>query len=210
MTSSERLISQEPPLRVVPRAEDVRAPGFAPVIARFRAAVRAKDVDAILSMMTNDILPSFGSETRGPKAFRDEWKIDSPTSEFWSMADEVLSGGSALEGPCEATGVCDVLYPFWARPFADDFDRLGHLVVRGSNVPMYSRPRAGGRAVATLSYDVVKSVDDQPNWTEIELQDGRRGFVRAESLYDLAFGPRMAFSRTADGRWVLGEFIAGD
>jgi hypothetical protein len=203
--------------RLVPQDEGRRAPGFAQAIQRFEKAVRARDATAIVGMLDERVVFSIGSEDVGPRAFRKYRKLDERSSEFWTVAEDLLKGGSALGGDCSSPQEqCYVTYPFWFDRFPDqDLTRFDHLVVRRENVPMYATARADAPVVERLSYEIVKLRIDptrSPNdtWTDIALLDGRTGAVRSSDLYYPAADYRLTFGRLSSGRWVLGSFLAGD
>jgi hypothetical protein len=167
-------------------------------------------------MLGDRVAFSVGSDDVGPLAFRRYRRLDDRSSEFWTIAAELLRNGSAFRGDCSIPdGGCYVTYPFWSDWFIDqDLDPLHHMVVRRTNIPMYASARAGAPVVERLSYEVVRLVIDQtkpPNdtWTDIALLDGRTGVVRSRDLYS-PIGYRMIFVHISDGRWVLGAFLAGD
>ena len=87
---------QGPEIRLVPQNEAERAPGFAPVAARLEAAIRARDANAILTMVSDDVRIVAGGDERGPAAFRLHLDLDNPSSPFWTSVEEILAGGSSL------------------------------------------------------------------------------------------------------------------
>jgi len=107
--------------------------------------------------------------------------------------------------------------PYWWANFPGDLDPIEHRVARGDDVPMYSQPAASAPIVERLSYDVVKvladpdpSLPEDARWAQVELPDGRAGFVNDRLLYNPAGGFRMQFVRDGRGEWRLTVFIAGD
>ena len=82
---------------------------------------------------------------------------------------------------------------------------------------MYAQPQASAPVVERLSHDVVKvladpdsSLPESERWAQIELPDGRAGFVNDRLLYNPAGGYRMQFVRDDRGEWRMTVFIAGD
>jgi hypothetical protein len=205
-------------VRVVPRDEAARAPGFGPVIARFRKAVQSRNAAEVLAITSQT--PAFSFADGGSRAgFRKYWQLDDPKSEFWTAAERILAGGSAVVGDCADPEMgCTVTYPYWLIGFPADLDPVDYEVVAGDNVPAYSQPRAGSAVLARLSYDVVRLPDrwsspvepDSDRWTAILLPDGREAFIDGSTLYSAAGGHRMMFNRRNNGPWMLTAFIAGD
>ena len=204
-------------LRLVPQNEAARAPNFPPVAARFETAVRTRNVNALLDMVSDEIRVSESGDERGPAAFRLYWKLDDPASGFWTTVEELLAGGSAFWGDCNNPEVgCYVTYPYWSERFPDDtLDRLYYLVVRRDNAPVYAQPRDEAAVVDRLSYEVVRrsydsTVAGSDTWTEIARLDGPRGFMRTTDTYNPTFGFKMIFRWLNKGPWELAEFTAGD
>ena len=82
-------------------------------MARFAAAVEARDVATVLSMTSDRPQYAFGGEKPGLDAFREHWKMDDPSSEFWRAADDLLADGSAVAPTCsEPKGECYVWLPY--------------------------------------------------------------------------------------------------
>ena len=82
---------------------------------------------------------------------------------------------------------------------------------------MYSQPAASASIVERLSYDVVKVLADPDSslpgderWAQVELPDGRAGFVNDRLLYNPAGGYSMQFIRNVRDEWRMTVFIAGD
>jgi len=167
-------------------------------------------------MLGDRAASSVGSDDVGPSAFRKHHRLDDRSSEFWTIAENLLRNGSTFSGDCSIPDGCYVTYPFWSDGFPDqDLDSFYHMVVRRENVPMYATPRADAPVIERLSYEIVRRVIDQSKpldeaWTQIALLDGRTGAVRTSDLYNPTFGYRMTFVRSANGTWVLGAFLAGD
>ena len=203
-------------LRLVPQNEAEFAPGFAPVAARVAAAVRARDANAILAIVSDDVQMVPGGDERGREAFRRHWNLDDRSSRFWTSVEEILAGGSSFDGECDNPEVtCYVTYPYWSERFPDRLDRLYYLVIHRADAPLYAQPRAGAAVVDRLSYDVVRRVFDSDvasseTWTEVVRLDGRRGFVRTSDTYNPTFGVRMIVQRSASGAWEVVGVIAGD
>jgi hypothetical protein len=136
------------------------------------------------------------------------------TSEFWVIVEDLLGKGAAVDGCDDPNDQCRVSYPYWLERYPTHLTRSSHLIVNAANLPMREKPSDAARTVTQLSYDVVRRVTVQPNpppdgWTEVELLDGQRGFIRSERLYRTT-GYRMTFTRLSAGTWFLASFLAGD
>lgn len=204
--------------RLVPRDEAAGVAGFADTLARFRRAVIARDRRGILAMLAPQILSSWEAERtgRGPAAFAREWKLDSPTSDFWRGAASIANREAAVLGDCTRLAAsgdpqCEIVLPWWSARFPDDArDRFDYFVTL-DNRPVFAAPAASSPVVATLSYDLVKrpSRSQQGEWEPIDLLDGRMGWMRNSDLYNPTSGYRMSFEYQG-GRWVIADFRAGD
>jgi hypothetical protein len=211
-----------PRVRLVPHDDAAHAPGFAPVLARFRKAVQDRNAAEVLAITSPS--PLFSNPDvidAGTRAgFRRFWKLDDPKSDFWTEAEQLLRvGGSSAGGDC-ADG-CEVWYPSWEVAFPDDLDPVDYAVVTGNDVPVYELPRAGSRVLTRLTYDVVKLLVEGDRWTRIVLPDGREGYVDGAvagrvagaakyMLWSPQGGSEMGFYRRNNGPWLLTVFYAPD
>lgn len=201
-------------MRVPPRDESERAPGFREFIERFRRALEQRDAATLLSMVDTEIISDpFGDQLVGRDAFRKHNNLDDRDSEFWTRVSEILRLGAGVEGCETPQAYCRVKVPYWTERLTD-LDSYDYSIARNENVPLYTAPKADAAIVERLSYDVVKHVEKYSQgplegWEEVQLMDGRRGFIREGDLYRRT-GLRMWFAREDDGSWILRNLVSGD
>jgi hypothetical protein len=179
-----------------PHDDAVRHSDLVAFRASLQKAVARRDAAAILQMTDPNIRTSFGPNDGFAFFERD---LRNKDSEIWNELAFVLSGGGSFETPERFVA------PFWFG-----CGEPGEVVVVGAGVRARSRPSDAASVVAVVSYAILKgSEPDGPNsWAQVELKDGRHGFVAARFVRS-PIGYRAHFAKT-DGSWRLVAFIAGD
>jgi hypothetical protein len=70
--------------------------------------------------------------------------------------------------------------PYVYSRWPDDFDAFECAAITGRNVRLRSARRLEAPATTSLSYSVVRVIDEEardPLWTRVQLGDGRTGYV---------------------------------
>ena len=207
------------------RAERVTFPPFdeagqVPDFAAFRdellAAVRARDIDAIVAAAADDIQLSYGGDAAGPEAFR-SWLEGGGYDEvgnYWAKLERVLSEGGRFEGPMFIAP-----WSYWLEPLSDE-DFYTTAVVAGENVRLRAGPSTADQVIRALSWEVVRQApyqDSRPimeadatgrEWVLVQTLEGEEGWIALEFLrFPIEY--RAGFE-LRDGDWRMIFFIAGD
>lgn len=194
--------------------------GQDPAFQAFRddllAAVKRRDLEAVVHVAAADILLSYGEDT-GPERLR-EW-LAGQSSEvdaayLWGQLEDVLAHG----GGWDQQGGFGAPYWFAGTPqLPDDTDWYEVLYVVGEKVRMRAGAGTDKAVLGTASYEVVFADDpdhvwetdgEGKEWLYVRTTDNRKGWIRGDFLRG-PFGYRAGFEQR-DGRWKLTYFLAGD
>lgn len=195
--------------KLMPVDEAPRDPELVAYRDALLAAVRARNIEAVVLMADPAIRTTFGAGG-GHADFRRMLNEPGMLAEL----EQVLTLGGSFRGEGETVS-------FWApyvySAWPDIHDPFESLAVVSENVPLLRAPDPTSPPVATLSYDIVERLSPPqplaagatpPPYIEIATADERRGWVAATSVRSHV-GYRAGFMKT-DGRWRLSAFVAGD
>lgn len=199
---------------VKPVDEAARDKSFLAFRNKLIAAARRRDAKFVLSILDAEIKNSFGGND-GIEEFKENWKIESANSEFWSEFLPVISKGGYFQSENDG-GPLLFTAPYSFAGFPDDLDAFEYSVIFGSRVNLRESPDLTSRIVGKLAYNVVRiaktvpMTDDteRPDWFEIETLGGLRGFVKAEFVRS-PIDYRAGFEKKR-GMWKMTFFLAGD
>lgn len=165
--------------------------------------VARRDTLALFALFTPEVKLSHGGDT-GREGLRTVWEYDQPTTQLWTVLNDVLRHGGVLWSDSQFVA------PYTNQALPDSLDPFEHLIVRDSNVMVYAMPDASTAPIARLDYAIVRSgeLHAEPAWRTVRLTDGRSAFVRDEHLRS-TIDHRIYFERIA-GRWMITVFLAGD
>lgn len=80
--------------------------------------------------------------------------------------------------------VCSV--PWLAHALKTERDPLLSIAPRGKPLTLQSEPRSDAAPIAELaSGDVAERLDELPDWTRVELENGTQGWVRSSGVFAL-------------------------
>jgi hypothetical protein len=181
--------------KLPPVYEAPRDPSLVAYRDQLLAAVRRRDADAFVSAVDPNIRTSFG-DGGGSDALRE--MLARP--EMWSELEQVLTlGGTFREGSFWA--------PYVYSAWPENYDAFEWLAVVAKDVPLREAPN--GRAIATLSYDLVQRAGEpEGGWQKVKTADNRTGFVEAKLLRS-PVGYRAGFNKDEKG-WRMTGIVAGD
>ncbi|MEQ9258350.1 MAG: hypothetical protein RIG84_04560 [Roseovarius sp.] len=181
------------------------------------AAVVKRDVEAVLSMASEDVRLSFGGDG-GQAALRAFLEVDPESFEparrheapamrerNWADLETVLRMGGRFDGAERFIAP----YTFGAE-MPEGVDPFEVMYVTGSGVALRDRPIRFADVVGRLDHDVVRQVDwvSGTAYVEVALADGTQGFVHGEYLR-APVDYRAIFERR-EGAWKLVAFVAGE
>jgi hypothetical protein len=203
------------PRKVLPVDEASKDPSFQAFRDELIKAIERKDGNFLLSVVDPHIAISFGGDD-GIEFFRRNWKPEDPNSAIWSQLGEILRMGGTfgMNG-----GAKDQFWaPYLFTRFPQKYDVFDYIAIIAKDVKVREAANDSAPAVATLSYDVVRTLQNEGSkewtpkpgseWIPIRLADGREGYVQ-DRFVRSPIDYRACFKNTA-GRWVMTVFIAGD
>lgn len=185
--------------KLQPVDEAPRDPSLVAYRDQLLEAVRRRAADAVVSAADPNVRTSFG-DGGGSKALRE--MLAQPG--MWDELEQVLThGGTFLAGSDDSAFWAPYVYSAWP----ESYDAFEWLAVTAKDVPLLESP--DGRAIATLSYDLVKR-DGQPEggWQKVKTADDRTGFVETKFVRS-PVGYRAGFNKTGT-TWRMTAIVAGD
>ena len=192
--------------RLPPIDEASKDPSFLKFRDGLLQAVNRHDASHVLSILDPAIRNSFGGDG-GIAEFKEMWKPENADSELWDVLRFILTHGGAFS---DGTFVAPYIFSsFPERPDDDESFRYGAVVE--DNVILRSKPDANALAAATLSYHVVKQLDEDglpEGWIKVATTDGTTGYLPAK-LYRNIVDYRAIFAKK-NGGWRMQMLLAGD
>lgn len=187
--------------QLMPVDDAVKQPEFFTFRARLQSAVARRDIEAIVSMSSSGIRQSFGGDGGAASWRRALAAANSPI--FGDLAEALALGGTF-------TSADQFVAPYVYSTWPDDVDAFSHVAIVGDRVAVRAEASARSALVTTLSYALVPvgPAGEKDGMSEVQLADGRRGFVATRFLRS-SVGHRALFTR-ANGQWLLAAFVAGD
>ena len=202
--------------KLYPVDEASQDPSFFVFRARLLLALQQRDAGFVLSILSPDVLLSFGGHD-GVEEFEKRWQPERPDSPLWNELMVVLALGGAFRDGGEGRYFAA---PYTYTNFLHDGDggleAFEAAVSVEENVSVRREPSANSPLVATLSFDIVKvadwepsqPMDNQQHWVKVAVAEGVEGFVPEEFLRS-PIHYRAVF-RKREGRWLLTAFVGGD
>jgi len=190
------------PTKLPPIDECASDPTFLKFRAGLNAAAEKHDMEAVVRALDDKVLVDFGGGS-GRAAFLEKWNSsDSKKVDLWSKLKESLALGCAIRG---GVAIAPSL-PAQLDPDEDLFD----VALAKPGTAVWSDPRAGGKVIATLDWDVLTVIawSMSDDFVEVRLPDGRIGHVKAGRLRT-AGDYRMTMEKRG-GEWRITAFVEGD
>lgn len=199
--------------KLLPPKMEINDPVLKEFISNLKDAVKKKDKEYILSILSSDILVSFGGNG-GIKEFKSHWDWSSDDSSFWIIMDKILRlGGEKYQGD----GLYSIPYVFSNWPRDENYDAFEYMAITGTNVNVRINPELKtSEVVGQFSYDIVKvdyeksiSAFDEPIWYYAESLDGKlKGYVFWEYIWS-PVGYRATFE-FIENAWKMTVLVGGD
>lgn len=193
-----------------PRDEASANPSFVAFRAELLEAVERRDTSHVMDILVEDVRSSFGG-SGGREEFRRMWfGSNRPGGEsLWRVLERVLRNGGVFRN--DSTFVA----PYAFTLFPDTLDPFRYGAITGRGVRIRASPGLDGAILTHLSHAVVELRQwadpvqaDGYGWVQVELADGRRGWV-ARTYVLSPVGYRAFFVRQ-DGAWRMQLLVAGD
>lgn len=189
-----------------PREECVQQPGWPAFAARLRAAIKARDAQAVAALADPAVKLDFGGGGGRAEliARLNGTKVAKP---LWSELDALGALGCAFDKDGEMASL-----PWFFQQDITPLDPFEVLLAAGPNVLLLSRPDPAAKPVARLSWVLVKPIDasdwEAPYQQVTVIDHVEKGYVATRDLRS-QIGYRLIASRGPQG-WKIDAFIAGD
>jgi hypothetical protein len=170
-------------------------------------AVTRRDVAGVLTILDPAIRNGFGGDD-GIQEFKEMWKPESADSELWDVLRFILTHGGAFS---DGTFSAPYVFSSFPKDLPDYNDSYRYGAIVEDNAILHSKPDAKASGVATLSYHVVKQLDEDglpSGWIKVATTDGAEGYIPA-SLYRNVVEYRAIFAKKK-GAWRMVMLLAGD
>lgn len=225
----EQLYWPGPPKAAHPAPPDISLPQPPPPSpsahafdARLRTIAAARDLDAFMALLADDVLVSFGGNG-GKAEFAEYWRLDTQPGRglFWATLDRLLTQGGWNEAGGKDDDGAD--YPqrltwpwfFVAWPSHADAE---NVFIANEDAPLRAAPHDTAPVLARLSSGTVlhgrmDESDEWPEWVghgwlEVVAPGDALGVVRQEDVTPL-LEIRMIAAET-DAGWTIEALVAGD
>ncbi|PZT90254.1 MAG: hypothetical protein DI637_04475 [Citromicrobium sp.] len=188
--------------RFAPRDECAAVDGAPAFLAKLRAAVEARDADALVALTSDQTVLDFGGGAGGDLLRQ---RLTDPEYEIWGALDELAEMGCA---PYESAGI--VLPWYFAQDLGTD-DPFSTMMVTGERVPLYKAASANSEVLESISWDVVGldgGLQPDAQFQKVTAQSGATGFIADESLRSQV--DYRLIADDVDGRWQITALVAGD
>jgi len=184
-----------------PRDTCAEAEGANEFRRQLAAAVKARDADKLVALSASDIMLDFGG---GAGAAELRTRLADPSWDLWPELEKLMTLG------CSANEEGGITIPWFFDQDMGDVDPFEGMLVTGEDVPLFERPEAGSKRLATVSWDVVviASFEPESEFQRVELKDKTVGFITSDKLRSLIDYRLSASSR--NGKWSVTSLIAGD
>ena len=184
------------PNRLCPSDEGPSDPTFAAYRDELRAAVKAKDLAKVKSMIDPAIRTDFGGGG-GEGSFKPDW--------------EKLEAALALGGSFRGEGADRMFWaPYVYANWPDAFDAFSYVAAVRDDAIVRASPDDTSAEVARLQWDIVELVQGprHDTWRQVRTADRKEGWVRAADVRS-PIDYRAGFSKRS-GTWKMEAFVAGD
>lgn len=188
--------------KLPPKNEENRDKTLVAYMDRLRKAVKDRDGQALLELVSEDIKNGFGGDD-GKAAFIRQWLPMTRDSAVFPILNNILTLGGTF---FDANQYC---IPYLSQHWPDDIDPFSHHVVTGNNVRLRAEPSASGKVIGSLSWDIVETLEREAEWSHIKTHDGLEGYVATAYTY----GPvayRACILKGENGQWSMRSLLAGD
>ncbi|WP_162789464.1 SH3 domain-containing protein [Altererythrobacter sp. ZODW24] len=186
-----------------PRDECSKIEGATEFRSALSTAVDARDADALLALVTDDILLDFGGGS-GKAELRK--RLTDTNYNLWSELPEILKLGCASDDGSRLS------LPWYFNQEMGNIDPFEGYLVTGSRVALRAGPSLNSKVVTRISWQPVVLVRDGANertkFMRVQGPDGQTGFMHRDYLR--SFIDYRIQASQQDGRWLATVFIAGD
>lgn len=185
-----------------PRDECAGIAGVADFRTELNSAVAARDDDAFLALVSEDILLDFGGGS-GHDELRA--RLKNPEYGLWDELAAIMPWGCATDDGTLLT------MPWFFNQPAGEIDPFEGAIVTGTQVALRDGPTLSSNVLSRLSWTpvVIQYRELDPSeFRPVKTPDGLLGYVHRDYLR--SFVDYRILAEEVDGKWQVTVFIAGD
>lgn len=190
--------------RLPPIDQCEAVPGFAVFRNSLLNVIKRHDAAALLSVLSDDVLATFGAGGEGKQEFIATWNLVTPqTSGLWDQLGKALALGCAHSGDA-------LVAPSMIAQIDPMIDGFKTVITVESDASLREAPREDAHVLTKMNWDIL-TVDDTEagdDWLAVALTNGQKGFVRRDQVRSV-IDYRAVFEQR-DGRWLMTAFVGGD
>ena len=185
----------------LPPVDECKADAGLPAFrARLAAAAGKRDAEALLTMLSPDVLIDFGGGI-GREAFVEQWRPREIESALWPLLDRILPLGCARSG--KARVIPSLIEQL--DPFEDEVEMI--LILPGAL--LYKGAGEKSPKPETKAWTLARVTSRVADWgTGVRLPDGREGYIPDDDVYE-PLDQRLVIEKRG-GKWMITAFVAGD
>jgi len=179
--------------------------------SKFIEAVENNDLTFILENTTDDVLNGFGG-SGGKEEMQSMWQEIQPDLLNVLNKGGHFSDDSSLADGMEAEFIAPYTYALNMNNFAEEIEWIG--IITEDSAAVFTEPGALlltrlGRVLVWVNdwYPPVNPDLMNPEWVELELANGDRGYVAATQIYSPV--DFRCFFEKVNGRWFYAGWAAG-
>lgn len=190
---------------------EINEPSLIQFLDKLEDAVKKRDKDYIISILSPNIVNSFGG-VNGIEEFKSYWNWSSKSSSFWRIMQRIIEMGGGKYKQNERY-ILPYVFPEWN----DKYNSYEYAAITGTYVNVRNKPNLNqSKVLGQFNYDIVK-VDyektqpsmENPEWYFVTNPDGSlKGYVFWKYVWS-PIGYRAIFEKIK-GEWKMTMFLAGD
>jgi hypothetical protein len=190
---------------------EINDPSLIQFLDMLEDAVKTRDKDYIISILSTNIVNSFGGNN-GIEEFKRNWNWSSDSSSFWRIMLRMIEMGGG-EYRQNKQYILPYVFPGWN----DKYDSFEYAAITGTYVNVRDQPNLNtSKVLGQFNYDIVK-VDyershpsmESPKWYYVSnSDDSLKGYVFWKYVWS-PIGYRAIFEKT-NGEWKMTVLITGD
>ena len=210
-----------PRIKVTAVDESAQDPAFQTFFTALKAAVAARDMDALMPLIDPKRIISAPDKPAGMNTFVTQWNLtyDPRRSGLWERLGDALAMGVARHGDVFESPGFAYVSPLAEGLLDEQIDPEDRAIVTGKQVRLRSTPGLQGEELDQLTWEIVKVAEVPPArdeslngsklypWWEVVTYSGQRGYIYGKLLH-AAVDDTARFEQI-DGEWKLVRFSKG-
>lgn len=186
---------------------------------KLRRIARTRDLDALMNVMTEDVLVSFGGNG-GKAELTAQWQLQTSNGQqrFWKEVDDLLSIGAGPQARANTSAQPEAITYPWYFPAWPSAHEAYDIYMVPAGTPLRAGPDPNAPRIATLPFTHARLAppDGQSeavdwmsaDWLPVATPEHCLGYIRSQDAKPL-LGTRL-LARGESGTWKIEALVAGD